>query len=256
VLRDTRSGILAAACTTALTLALAACGGSGSTAATAPASSGQTGAAAPPTTTAPPQCPNPEGGRCLGRLSTGTYSTVVFQPKLTYTVPAGWFNYEDTPGNFLLVPPDGNLLGVNLGTSDFIGVYTSVAAEGYNCSAHTVATGADDSPAAVVRYLRGRHGVIAGPARPVRIGRLRGFVIDLRLAHGAGLHCPGYTPPYYPIIIGIGSTGLDHGLIPHLVLRLYLLRYAGATLAVEVDDLHGGRDLRVYGSIVRRLRFD
>ena len=252
MLRDTRSRVLTAACTTALTLALTGCGGSGSSAATAPSDHP---ASTPPTTTEPPPCPNPEGDRCLGKLGAGTYSTVVFRPKLTYTVPAGWFNFEDTPGNFLLVPPSGDLPGVNAGTSDYIGVYTSVAGEGYDCSGDTVATAADDSPAGVVRYLRARHGVIAGPARPVRIGGLRGFVIDLRLAHGAGLHCPGFAPPYYPIIVGVGSTGLDHGLIPHLVLRLYLLRYAGATLAVEVDDLHGGHDLRLYGSIVRRLRF-
>ena len=74
-------------------------------------------------------CPNSEGGQCLGKLKAGTHKTVVFRPTLTYTVPAGWTNFEDTPGNFLLVPARGALPGVNAGTSDFIGVYTSVAAE-------------------------------------------------------------------------------------------------------------------------------
>src|SRR5262245_64709633 len=59
--------------------------------------------------TARPTCPNPEGQFCLGRLDAGTYSTVQFQPSLTYTVPAGWGNYEDMAGNFLLVPPDGRV---------------------------------------------------------------------------------------------------------------------------------------------------
>lgn len=77
---------------------------------------------------APPVCPNPEGHACLGPIAAGTYSTSVFRPQITYTVPAGWSNLEDTPGNFLLVPPGFDLPGVNRGTSDFIGIYASVAA--------------------------------------------------------------------------------------------------------------------------------
>jgi hypothetical protein len=68
-------------------------------------------------------CPNPEGQQCLGKLTPGTYKTVVFSPTITYTVPKGWRNFEDTPGNFLLVPSRGDLPGVNAGTSDFVGIY-------------------------------------------------------------------------------------------------------------------------------------
>lgn len=94
-----------------------------------PAPSTTTSASTPSSTTSePPPCPNPEGQACLGALQSGTYTTTVFQPQLTYTVPAGWSNLEDTPGNFLLVPPHFTLAGVNAGTSDFIGIYTSVAA--------------------------------------------------------------------------------------------------------------------------------
>jgi hypothetical protein len=56
----------------------------------------------------------------LGALTAGTYKTRVFHPAISYTVPDGWKNFEDTPGNFLLVPPDGNLPGVNGGTSDLV----------------------------------------------------------------------------------------------------------------------------------------
>ena len=59
-----------------------------------------------------PACPNGEGGACLGRLSAGTYRTTVFSPGITYRVPKGWQNLEDTPGNFLLVPPGQELEGV------------------------------------------------------------------------------------------------------------------------------------------------
>src|SRR6266550_6198677 len=58
-------------------------------------------------------CPNGNGGKCLGPVEAGTYSTVEFRPQITYRVPSGWANYEDLPGNFLLVPPGGNLPGVD-----------------------------------------------------------------------------------------------------------------------------------------------
>jgi hypothetical protein len=61
-------------------------------------------------------------------VEAGTYDTVLFQPSLAYTVAAGWANFEDEPGNFLLVPPNGDLGGANAGTSDFIGVYTNARA--------------------------------------------------------------------------------------------------------------------------------
>lgn len=232
-------------------LVLSGCGGSGSTSASdSPAASSQPAQTAP----LPARCTNAEGGRCLGRVKAGTYTTVEFNPKLSYTVPDGWFNYEDTPGNFLLVPPYGNLPGVNAGTSDFIGVYTSVAAEGHDCSAHTTAD-APDTPAGIAGYVRRRHGLITTAPRPVTVGGLSGLEIQIRLAHGAGLHCPGYAPPYYPVIIGVGGTGLDHGMIPDLTMRLYLLEYAGAVLAVEVDDLAHGRRLSAYDRIVRRFQF-
>lgn len=39
-------------------------------------------------TPAPPSCPNPEGGVCLGRLEPGlTYTTQEFDPAITYQVP-------------------------------------------------------------------------------------------------------------------------------------------------------------------------
>jgi hypothetical protein len=235
-----------------IAVACTACGGGSSTpgSGTAPSSSAPTSS-----TTSAPACPNPEGQVCLGRVKAGTYTTKIFQPTLTYTVPGGWFNYEDTPGNFLLVPPYGNLPGVNAGTSDYIGVYTAVAVEDVDCSGHDVDLEGGFTPQAMAHTMARRRGVLATAPRPVSVGGLHGVVIDLRLKHGAGLHCPGYPLPYIPIIIGVTPTGLDHGLIPRLALRLYLLHYKGGALCIEVDDLTGGRHLARYDRIVRGMRF-
>ena len=66
-------------------------------------------------------------------MTAGTYATTEFQAGVAYTVPDGWANYEDLPGNFLLVPPSGTLEGVNAGTSDYIGMYDGIAPASANC---------------------------------------------------------------------------------------------------------------------------
>ena len=102
------------ASTLALAVLLAACSGSDDVSKDQPPSA--TSAPTWQTTISPgpstADCPNYEGGLCLGKLDAGTYSTSEFKPKLTYTVPAGWANYEDLRGQFLLVPPRGTLKGV------------------------------------------------------------------------------------------------------------------------------------------------
>ena len=75
------------------------------------------------------------------------------------------------------------------------------------------------------------------------------------LTKGAGLHCPGYAPPYFPVLFGLSPSGLDHGLIPGLTWRLYLLAYRGGTLAIEVNDLARGNHLAEYTALVKSLRF-
>jgi hypothetical protein len=64
----------------------------------------------------------------------GTYSTSAFHPKLTYTATAGWQNFDDSPGTFLLVPPGAPVPGNTINTG-FITAATSVAAE-TGCLAH------------------------------------------------------------------------------------------------------------------------
>ena len=52
------------------------------------------------------------------------------------------------------------------------------------------------------------------------------------------------------------SVPVTHGLLPGLIVRLYLLnRSGGHTLAVEVDDLNSGSHLAVYERFVQSLEF-
>ena len=230
-------------------IGMAACsGGTSASPASPPASSPPTSqkGSAPP----PPECPPPEGGSCLGPLAAGTYTTSEFQPPLTYRLPKGWGNFEDLPGNFLLIPPGGDASGVDPGTSDFVGVYTSVQAESPACGS---APDVSRSPSQMANYFTSHRELeTTTPTKQVSVGGLHGVVLDLKLAKGThkDLVC---------LIAGVPPSGLEHGVIPGLVMRLYLLAnhdpITGGTVAIEIDDVSGGGHLDRYTSVVKDFRF-
>jgi hypothetical protein len=189
-----------------------------------------------------------------GTLAAGTYSTRVFHPAITYTVPAGWKNYEDTPGNFLLVPPRGNLPGVNGGTSDFIGIYSSVAAP-KGCEDGT-APGILATPVGYRGWAAHQPGFRNPRFRSVSVGGPSGIVADLRLARGWTKTCI-YSDglPVQPLITGLGVSALDHNVLPGQVTRLYLLDYLEGALAIEVVDIKDAHHLPEYDKLIQTLRF-
>jgi hypothetical protein len=249
--------IIAAAAALAL---LTACGsGSSSQPDAAPAT--PPGAVASSSEPTRPPCPNPEGQFCLGRLDAGTYSTVQFQPAISYTVTAGWSNFEDLAGNFLLVPPTGNLKGVDGGTSDFIGVYRSVVAHANACPS-APASGVGTTPTAIMKWLQRDPALRASPPQPATVGGLSGFVTTLRMAPTWKMTCPySHGLRLAPLIVGSSSTFLDHNLIPGQATRLYLLDSTTAegqpaALAIEVVDIRDAGHLTAYSSLVKKLQFD
>jgi hypothetical protein len=179
----------------------------------------------------------------LGSIPAGTYTTKVFQPTITYHVPSGWGNFEDTPGNFLLIPPGGNLAGVDPGTSDYIGIYTHIIADKPDCSGPAPV---GDSPSAIANWYSTQRALEISTPQNVSVGGLDGVVFDVKLAKGSQGAC---------LFEGVAPSSLEHGIGPGLVMRLYLLHRAG-TLAIEVDDAPGGGSrLDAYSSVVQEIRF-
>ncbi|MCW2543295.1 MAG: hypothetical protein JWM40_847 [Frankiales bacterium] len=233
-----------------LLLSLSACGyGS-------PKASGPTATPpSSPTAAAPtlPPCPHGGEGLCLGPLAAGTYTTQYFQPAITYTVPRGWDSEEDQPGNFLLIPPGGDLPGVDEGTSDFLGIYSSVAAPD-GCK-DAPAPGVGMTAAAVSDWLTRDPSLVVTAKHPVTVGGLTGVVMDLAVSARAK-PCPySNGKPIAPYLIGVGSSRLEHNTGPGQKTRMYVLNHAGAALAIEVVDVHGGRDLDVHAAITQQLSF-
>jgi hypothetical protein len=207
-----------------------------------------------------PECPNIEGGSCLGELSAGTYTTKVFDPALTYVVPDGWQNLEDTPGNFLLVPPRFDLAGVSTGGSDYIGVYTSVVAGSAECSTPPLAErpepGVGTTPDAIAAAFVARPGLIVTTPQQVSVGGRDGVVLDILMDPtwtGSCFYSQGN--PVVPLIQGAGPPGLDHSMGPGLTMRAYLLENGVGTLLIEISGTLGGSPLDDYSEIVSGFQF-
>jgi hypothetical protein len=201
-------------------------------------------------------CPNTHGGRCLGRLAAGTYSTSVFQAPLTYTVADGWANYEDLPGNFLLMPPQASLEGGDAGTADYIGVYDGIAAAA-SCEERPQ-EGLDTTPQDIANFLAANKGLAATGPTAVSIGGLDGVVVDLRLADRFASDCPFFENAV-PMIIG---DGLSPASLHHVVsrdndTRLYLLDGPNnRTVGIEVNDWKaGGSTMDELDAVVQDFSF-
>lgn len=180
---------------------------------------------------------------------------MTFDPQLTYVVSDGWQNFEDTPGNFLLVPPGFDLAGVNAGGSEYIGVYASVVAASAECSTPVLAErpepGVGLTPAAIAAEFVDRPGLIVTTPEAISIGGREGVVLDVTMD-------PSWTTPCFysqgnpivPLIQGVGPSGLDHPMGPGLTTRLYLLENGPGTLLVEISESANGSRLDAYSEVV------
>jgi hypothetical protein len=248
--------------TVVLMVVLAACAGQAQSTEPQGTASGSQPASTPttaPATASPSMasCPNPDGGtanKCLGILPAGTYSTQVFDPQITYTVNEGWGNYEDLPGNFLLVPPGQSLDGVNADTSDFIGIYSGVAAAAASCDEAPEPT-AGRTAEGMAGWYTSDPGLDA-TSEPASIGGLDGFVVDIALDPAWTGSCPfaHAGEPLVPILVGTGPAGLHHVLNASFSMRLYLLDYRERVVGIEVVDHPGSLGMDDYAPVVEALQ--
>jgi hypothetical protein len=204
------------------------------------------------------QCTQPFGGTCLGEVPAGTHTTRSFKPTLTYTIPVGWTNFNDHEGNFGLVPPGGDWSNNALdnGETDRISVLTRVAPTGSPC-------GDDAAPvrsaAAYVRWLVNNPALTVTSPKPVTLGGLSGFAVDLRVRPGWTMTCPwSHGQPAAQMIHGVLPSNPDYidAVLPgKFVMRLYLLDYKHATLAIEIAEVAGSSKLDAYSAFVKTFRF-
>jgi hypothetical protein len=198
-------------------------------------------------------CPVADSGTCLGKLGAGTYASGSFRPKVTFTVLAGWSNYLDIVGLYLLQPPGAKPPGDNIAGS-FIGLETSVAPESSDCQSPV--NGVGRTPAAIAAWIEKQRNLVVSNRHPVALGGLHGLSLDTRMARGGkGCLSSGATVPAAPLLVGVGLSSFDHEVAPGMAERHYLLSYRGGTLGVQMVDASGGHHLPSFTAIVRTFHF-
>jgi hypothetical protein len=211
-----------------------------------------------PEQSAPIVCQNPHGGICLGSLNPGTYSTTSFEPKFSYTVPAGWANREDLPGNVLLRRNDDPEEGTWGGS--YIGVYQNVRAPAL-CG-EEAQPGVGTSTAELAAWYRTVPGLDIVRDAPVTVGGLSGVVLDLQVNDGWKSPCPlDGVIHAVPVLIGGGVSDLHHVVGAPLEMRLYLLDWKAGNVAIEVTAVLQQHSLMDYlggagaGTVVDSFKF-
>ncbi|MEO8229211.1 MAG: hypothetical protein ABI628_05535 [Chloroflexota bacterium] len=161
--------------------------------------------AAPPSASAAPT--TSDGAFVVGaRLAPGTYTSVVFATPLTFKFPDGWKVFEDELGQFglALLANDGPCV---CSWRDV----RAAAASGVESAQSGVGPSAD----AITTWLAKQPGIKTTTPKPVTIGGLHGFVIDLHVAAAGG---------GAPTVVGTSiSRGVWWGVTSTSEQRLYLL---------------------------------
>ncbi|MEO6511080.1 MAG: hypothetical protein ABIO16_08830 [Nocardioides sp.] len=207
--------------------------------------------------TSPEPCFNPEGGACLGPLAPGTYETTVFRPGIRYTVPDGWVNGEDLIGNFTIFRGDDPQVGLVGGS--YVGIYADVRIPD-GCEEHPdPAIG--HQPADLVAWFVDHPGLATSRPRKVKVGGLRGMVVDVPLKKGYEGGCPwSEGHPVVPLIIGSGVSSLFHVSLHEIDVRLIVLKWKHTNVTVELTSVksqHSHRQwMRIVRPIIRSLAFD
>jgi hypothetical protein len=222
-------------------LAVAGCSAAGSATPAAPSQSATSAPAA--------HCRNPHGGACLNELDAGTYATSKFEPAITYTVPNGWTNDEDLPGNFLLHKTADSQVGVDGGS--YVGIYQNVRAASITC-AEMPQIGVRATPADLVAFYRTVPGLTVSEPTAVTVGGLEGLQIDLSVAAGEGL-CSYDGLNATPVIIGGGVSALHHVVLAGLAMRLILLDWDGGNVTIEIVSVEAQHPAEEYRAEVQTI---
>ena len=192
-----------------LVLLVAGCGGQ---------SSGNQGSSAAPTS--PP-------------LTAGTHTSAQFQPTVSYTVPDGWTNPQDTPAYLELFPVQNDSNGIHIFHNP------QALSQASDCPT-SAQPGVGTSSVELVAWIRSIKGFAVSPPALATIGGLPATSIDVAIAQGWTQSCSfAGGLPTVPLFFG-RETSLRWVVADKERLRLYLVDVPGnGTVVVDVDSFDG-----------------
>ncbi len=188
---------------------------------------GCAGGAAAPTTTSGAERPS--------ALPAGAYQSRVFEPGVSFTLPAGWWIASDAADYLALQPVDTDQAGI------FLFRDPRAASQDLACPLEPE-PGVGGLSTDLSAWMRGLPGLVAGNPRLASVGGLRGTEIDLQIADGWQASCP-FAGGLPTVPLFVGSTGeLRWVVAGSEQLRLSLLDVpAGGTVVVDIDAFDGAR---------------
>jgi hypothetical protein len=187
---------------------------------------------------------------CLGVLAAGTYQTEVFRPALAYTVPTGWRNDEDLPGNFLLYRLQDDM---SVAGGSYLGIYRNVAAAAINCLEQPQ-PGVGQTPQALIRWIQSIPGLVESSPTPVTVGGLTGYQIDVQVAKGDEV-CTfdGGAAHGTPLITGGGVSSLHHVAAFDIDVRLIILGWKTGNVTLEITSAKELFPAGAYAALVQPI---
>jgi hypothetical protein len=184
-------------------------------------------------------------------LQPGTYTTVSFQPAVTFTVPAGWVLETDTPLYATLHPAGNDLIGIHLFKD------ARAASQDSSCPASADASVGTTS-SQLAKWISERPGLTVSTPAMATVGGLPGLSIDVAIRPDWTASCPfAGGQPAVPLL---NSPAIDHWVVVgNEQLRLYLLDLVeGGTVIVDLDAFDGAQFetlLKASGGILRSMKF-
>ena len=185
-------------------------------------------------------------------LAAGTYTSKVFSPPLTFTVPAGWESPVDTMGYLQLRPLGDEIVGIHLFRDP------AAMSQAVTCPLATE-PGVGPTSFDLVTWIRDRPGLVVSQPGMTTVGGLRGSVIDVRIVDGWKPSCPFANGlPTVPLIFQ-PPDGYRWIVAGNERLRLYVLDIPdGGLVVVDIDAFDGTRMegfLDAATSIIRTFSF-
>ncbi len=175
---------------------------------------------------------SPVSGAAASALPAGTYTSRVFQPAVTFTLPAGWDNPADSAVYFQVRPAGSDIAGIHLFRDP------KPAAQDASCP-ETAQAGVGGTSKELVAWIRSLPGLVASEPTPITIGGLSGVTLDLGIKDGWKASCPFANGlPTVPLFVG--AKGEYRWVVAgNERLRLAVLDAPTGTVVVDVDAFDG-----------------
>jgi hypothetical protein len=191
------------------------------------------------------------GGSTPPALPAGTYTSRVFTPAVTATLPTGWWNAADAADYYALQPVASDLVGIHFFRNP------KAASQDAACPI-APAPGVGSDSLSLLTWIRSLPGLVVGNPKLVTVGGLSGTEIDVSIADGWKTSCPFASGlPAVPLFVG-SSGSLRWVIAGNERLRLDLLDMpSGGTLVVDQDAFDGSLFdalLSAASPVIRSLR--